>query len=79
MPRPLEWLASKIEDFWLRVVKWLNASFATISAAVVAAYEARPDAVKALLQQVPVWAYFVCAVPVFAFINHALKRAKNPS
>jgi hypothetical protein len=66
-------------DAWLRFVKWVNGLSASIFAAVGAAYEARPDAVKALLQQVPVWAYFLAAVPFFALVNHALKRAKNAS
>jgi hypothetical protein len=63
-------------DAWRRSVKWLNGSLATITGAVGAAYAARPDAVKWLLNEVPVWAYFLCAIPFFAFINHALKKAK---
>ena len=66
-----------VRNAWLRFVKWVNGSLASISLAIGAAYEARPDAVKAFLQQIPVWAYFVCAVPFFAIVNHALKRAKG--
>ena len=66
-----------VRDAWLKFVKWLNGSLASISLAIGAAYEARPDAVKALVQQIPVWAYFLVAVPFFAIVNHALKRAKG--
>jgi hypothetical protein len=62
---------------WLRLLKWINGSLASITAAIAAAYAARPDAVKWLLNEVPVWAYFICAVPFFAIVNHALKRAKG--
>lgn len=73
----LDQFRADAREAWLRTVDWANKLSASIFAAVGAAYEARPDAVKGLLQQVPVWAYFLLAVPFFALINHALKRAKN--
>lgn len=64
---------------WLRVVDWLNKLFASVFAAISAAYAAYPDSVKGFVKSLPEWAIFPAAVGVFVLINHALKRAKNPS
>ena len=64
-------------DAWLGVVAWLNRAFASVFAAVSAAYAAYPDSVKAALKQIPEWAVFPAAVAAFLLINHALKRAKS--
>ena len=64
-------------DAWLRAVAWLNKAFASMFAAISAAYAAYPDSVKAFVKQVPEWAVFPAAIAVFLFINHALKRAKD--
>jgi hypothetical protein len=63
-------------DAWLRAVAWANKLFASLFAAISAAYAAYPDSVKGFLKQVPEWAVFPAAIAVFLFINHALKRAK---
>ena len=63
-------------DTWLRMVAWTNKAFASMFAAISAAYAAYPDSVKAFVKSVPEWAVFPAAVAVFLFINHALKRAK---
>jgi ABC-type proline/glycine betaine transport system permease subunit len=62
---------------WLRAVDWVNKLFASVFAAISAAYAAYPESVKAFLKQVPEWAVFPAAVAVFIFINHALKQAKG--
>jgi hypothetical protein len=45
-------------DAWLRVVSWANKLFASVFAAISAAYAAYPESVKAFLKQVPEWAVF---------------------
>ena len=62
---------------WLRVVAWLNGVSASAFAAVSAAYAAYPDSTKAFLKQLPEWLIFPAAVAFFAFIHHALKKAKG--
>ena len=62
---------------WLRLVNWANRLFASVFAAISAAYAAYPESVKAFLKAIPEWAVFPAAVAVFLFINHALKRAKG--
>jgi hypothetical protein len=64
-------------DAWLRVVSWANKLFASVFAAISAAYAAYPESVKAFLKAIPEWAVFPAAVGVFIFINHALKQAKK--
>jgi hypothetical protein len=66
-------------EAWLKLVHRIHNSAGSLCVAIAAAYEAKPDAVKALLNAIPLWAYLVCAVPLYLLIGHALKRAKTGS
>lgn len=63
---------------WLKAVKGLNASMASVFTAVSAAYAAYPDSVKGFLKQLPEWLIFPAAVGFFWFVHHAIKRAQKP-
>lgn len=66
-------------EAWLKLVHNIHRAAGSLAVAAGTAYEARPDAVKAFLNQIPVWAYILCAVPVYWLVGHALKRAKTGS
>jgi hypothetical protein len=68
-------LEERGHNAWLRVLKWVSNSIASLFGAISAAYAAYPHSVGDFIERVPKWLVFPAAIATFWFIHGVIKRA----